>query len=178
VKRLQNPKPVSKLIEADRNAPAVFLAILELAQGGDHVKCTRGDIRSVTGLSEKRITKAITALHNARWVHRAYGRRGISAQWYQISVGKWVSPLRVGKRPSRKRAKGTKTTLKAQTLEGPKTTLLSLKREGDAQAPSPIAIASAPALRSPVTQEHPADRVEREHFERLRERELEATTCP
>ncbi|RJP30926.1 MAG: hypothetical protein C4547_15995 [Phycisphaerales bacterium] len=107
---------LDKLLAADRNAGAVFLALVELAAGKRQIHKTRASIRAVCGLSERRITTAMHALRDAGWIRLAIqSDEAKTRSWYAVTLNatlsfegrKTTAEVRgrhVGKRPPKRRA--------------------------------------------------------------------------
>lgn len=168
------PWPLPKLLEANRNAVTLYVTLLHLAGGHRGLTTTRARIRTVCGLSEKRITAAVDALATAGWIRRTYHRRGIK-RWYRIGLpmGLEIASATGPKTPHSGRngartAKGSKAThsaAKVRAENDPKRII----RYGAENDPLPLTGNSTPrAGGGGVTNEHPAARLERETLEHLR----------
>lgn len=81
------PWPLPKLLNADRNAATVFLAVVTLANGRRQLGTTRAHIREVCGLSKRCIGAALEALHDASWLVRRYSRSG-NKTWFRLTLPK------------------------------------------------------------------------------------------
>lgn len=83
----RKPKPwkLDRLLAECRHAGAVYLAVRWLAGDRRQFSPNRATIAAVCGLSERTVGKAITTLHDAGWIHRAYGREGSARRWYRLS---------------------------------------------------------------------------------------------
>ena len=82
--RKPTPWPVPELLQHNRNAALLYLALRWLAGDSRQLNTTRAGIADVCGLHRETITKAMNTLHEAGWVVRnrghAKGRR-----WYRIT---------------------------------------------------------------------------------------------
>ena len=79
----KRPIQLPGLLKRDRNAVTVYFSLRWMAGGSRQLNTTRQRIADVCGLSPKRITAAMTALHEAGWLIRRYGRNGKRA-WYRL----------------------------------------------------------------------------------------------
>lgn len=65
--------PVWKLVKENRSAPAVWLALLELANGRKIVTPTREQIAHAAGISRRpTVSAALTTLADGGWIDRMY----------------------------------------------------------------------------------------------------------
>ncbi|HLX64690.1 MAG TPA: helix-turn-helix domain-containing protein [Planctomycetota bacterium] len=72
--RRPKPKPLAALVSECLTAPAVYLALESMAaeRGSAVITPTREDLARLTGLSLETVSKGLTALDKARWIHRAH----------------------------------------------------------------------------------------------------------
>jgi hypothetical protein len=170
---MKRPWPLDKLLRRDRNAATVFLAIVALSSGLRRVATTRGRLRAVCGLSEKRITSAIETLDAGRWVVRRYGRRR-GRQWYRLSVPRcfpvdllWGAFGAVGRKTTLSKASQKVKNDPQQTVCcGAENDLHSLTGVGPAGC-----LAGRPAVPDPISQ------LEQQRLAEIRTRRLGRTSC-
>jgi len=69
----RHPWPLAKLVKENRAAPAVWLALNELAAGSPVVTPTRARLCEASGLNRlPTISRALSALEKAGWIHRKH----------------------------------------------------------------------------------------------------------
>lgn len=168
-RRQPAPWPLDRLLTADRNAGTVYFALIALAGGKRQVCKTRAGIRAVCHLSEKRITSAMHALRDGRWIRLAVKSSG-ARSWYVVTIRfDWFhegpkttvmdrqsrrarKPMKGAKRPSCKRTPRTENDLHGRaSMRGAKRP--SLSRESR-RHPSADALPSRSA--SAGDAQHPA----------------------
>ena len=69
------PWPLQALLERNRNAAAVYLALRWLAKGKKQVGTSREHIHRVTGFYKDTITVAMAALRDAGWIGLSLDRQ-------------------------------------------------------------------------------------------------------
>ena len=139
------PTPLPELLERNRNAATVYLALRCLSGERRRLSTTRARIAALCWLSPKRISEAMTALDECGWVAVNYGRAGIK-RWYRLTFPMGHFLPMVTKTTLSKCKVGVKNDPKQTVCYGDKNDPLSLKRDSDAPTPSPIGSAG----RSPV----------------------------
>ena len=140
-RRRSAPWALPKLLEADRNAATVYLALCWLANGTRQVRTTRNAITKVCGLHKDTITSAIKALHDAGWIQRAYGAV-TGRRWYRITITEvvifpWAVKTGSSARPKRK-TRTHENRSKGRVPLDRKNPPYSLKRVGGALQPPPL----------------------------------------
>ena len=70
----------------------VYAAIVHLADGRKQFTPNRQDIADVCKVCTRIVGRAIDALHDARWINRAYGHEG-KRTWYRITFPKGGTPI-------------------------------------------------------------------------------------
>ena len=111
-----------ELMEMNRNAATVYLALRWLANDGRQLNTTRPRIAEVCGLSLRLISRAVHALRDSGWIRmsRGWQQKPPLRAWYRVSfpaqdlfpVGRKTTHKG---RKRRKRAVGRKTTHKGSS---------------------------------------------------------------
>lgn len=172
-------EPLPELLRRNRNAATVYTALVILAEGKRQVNGTRARIAKQCGLAVRTIGMAVEALHEAHWIHRAYGRRG-PRTWYRISLrenGLFAVVAKTTHRGARKThppvvrkathsaASGvSKNDTQRASRCGTKNDTPLLEKRGAVPAAAP-GVATAPAQNA---DEHPSARIEREKLAAIR----------
>ncbi len=95
------PKPwtLPQLLSANRNAAAVYLALLAMAGGRKRTRATRRRLADQTGMSRDTVSAAVHALAGGQWIAlRVCGKGGY--RWYDVTL-KLDGPPALGKASKR-----------------------------------------------------------------------------